>query len=36
MIFETKELVEIQTWASPVGFTGCAVRLLGQMERSAL
>ena len=27
--------VEIRTWASPVGSTGCAVRLLGQMELSA-
>ena len=28
--FWKKQLVEVQTWASPVGSTGCATRLLGQ------
>ena len=28
--FWKKQLVEIRTWANPVGSTGCAARLLGQ------
>ena len=28
--FEKKQLLEIRTWASPVGSTGCTARLLSQ------